>query len=456
VTSIPTPACPTRPDAVFDGAGQIALQCGGSIGGIFRFDPASRQFHFVGPTKSPFGAGLAVDPDDPSRTLIDYGVRSLAANVESMDPAGISTAWASSSLYTPVGGAFSPVTRDYWVSTAVGKLLRFRHGDHGSPPDVYGITYNGSAMGTGMGMVFTERGDLYISNGGALILKVSAEALAAGGASFAASLAFTTTFYGVYDLAYDGHDKIFGLCLIGPGYGGVMRFQLSNGSASFLKTDLAPFYQGPGNALGQGQAISFGTDGYLWVMQAPVSNPYPGLAQIDPVSGAVLQVVPLPAVVDGMSMGVPAHMAVLGLRLPHPVCPVTAPTSVATPMSVATAAPACSTCDLSSASLRPGFKEDPALAWLAPDQELIAVPNPNHGHAVAAFRLPEAGTAHLTLVDLSGQVVLQLSQADLPAGESHLDLDLGSVAPGVYVLFVGTEGAFGPKTLGSFKVAVIR
>jgi hypothetical protein len=144
-------------------------------------------------------------------------------------------------------------------------------------------------------------------------------------------------------------------------------------------------------------------------------------------------------------------MAVLGLRLPHPSCPASTPTSV--PTAVPTA---CGSCDISAASARLSVKDDAAAAWLAPSQTLIAVPNPSHGHAVAAFRLPKAGVARLTLVDLAGDVVFQLSRSGLPAGESHLDLDLGSVAPGVYVLFVGTDGDFGSKTLGSFKLALIR
>ena len=467
-TVIPTAVCPAMPDTSFAGAGQIALQCGGSVGRVFRFDPVTNQFHYVGAVPSPLGAGLAVDPDDPSHLLLNYGFhKTTAANIGSMDAAGNHSTWGTSALFTPQGGAFSPLTRDYWVTTTAGKLLRFRHNDHSGVPDTYNAAIGGSNVGLGMGIVFDELGNLYFDNGAYAIYKVSAEALAAPGLTLTASLVFNTSFYALYDLAYDGHGQIYGLCLIGPGFGGVMRFQLSNGAVSFVKTDLAPFYRGSGSALGQGQAISIGLDGYLWVMQAPSSNPYSGLAQIDPVSGDVLQVVAIPTVVDGLNMSGPVHMAVMGLRLPHQSCSASTPTSVVTVTSTPTlsATPSmsptpsltpvpCDGCNAQVAS-RSVAKEGVNSAWLAPGDDLMAVPNPNHGQATVAFRLEKAGNARLTLVDLAGEVVWQKTIEGLPEGESHAEMDLAAMASGVYVLVLEGEGDFGMKRLGSFKVAVV-
>jgi hypothetical protein len=101
-------------------------------------------------------------------------------------------------------------------------------------------------------------------------------------------------------------------------------------------------------------------------------------------------------------------------------------------------------------------KQPSAVAWLPADKELIAVPNPSRDEALAVFRLPQAGTARLTLYDILGQAVQRASAADLPAGQNTMKIDTSKLPMGVYWLVLEGQSDFGLKFLGKFKMAVLK
>ena len=93
---------------------------------------------------------------------------------------------------------------------------------------------------------------------------------------------------------------------------------------------------------------------------------------------------------------------------------------------------------------------DPALtpaepgAPDSPDALALAVaPNPAQGRASLRFTLPAAADVRLAVYDALGREVAVLADAALPAGTHEVALDVGRLAPGVYVarLTTGAETA---------------
>jgi hypothetical protein len=67
------------------------------------------------------------------------------------------------------------------------------------------------------------------------------------------------------------------------------------------------------------------------------------------------------------------------------------------------------------------------------------VPNPASGNTMFGYRVPQAGDVTFGIVSLLGQVIHSEVQT-VPAGERHFDLDVSSLAAGVYYYFVEFNG----------------
>jgi hypothetical protein len=69
-------------------------------------------------------------------------------------------------------------------------------------------------------------------------------------------------------------------------------------------------------------------------------------------------------------------------------------------------------------------------------------PNPASDRATLPFDLPEAGSVEVEVYDLLGRRVLRIEKGALPGGSHDVELDLSSVASGVYLyaLRVVSEG----------------
>ena len=65
-----------------------------------------------------------------------------------------------------------------------------------------------------------------------------------------------------------------------------------------------------------------------------------------------------------------------------------------------------------------------------------ALPNPTDGNLSVRYFIPVSARHIITLVDMSGAVVLRIDLDDLPPGERIQELDLQGVATGHYLLVI--------------------
>lgn len=71
----------------------------------------------------------------------------------------------------------------------------------------------------------------------------------------------------------------------------------------------------------------------------------------------------------------------------------------------------------------------------------LAGPHPVRGRTALRLALPSTGRVRVTAHDLAGRAVGVLADAELPAGEHHLDWDASRLAPGVHFLRLETPDA---------------
>lgn len=88
-----------------------------------------------------------------------------------------------------------------------------------------------------------------------------------------------------------------------------------------------------------------------------------------------------------------------------------------------------------------GFEQTPA-DWSDVDQNLVIYPNPSRGGRVGFhFTAPGGGEAHLQIMTLTGELVLEESKS-LSGGEDEFTVSMAGNAPGVYLcrLVISSEG----------------
>jgi 3D (Asp-Asp-Asp) domain-containing protein len=76
--------------------------------------------------------------------------------------------------------------------------------------------------------------------------------------------------------------------------------------------------------------------------------------------------------------------------------------------------------------------------------ELSLFPNPTSGSSTLQFRLPEEQSYHLRLLDVNGRLLID-SDFDGYAGENSVQLEMGSLHPGIYLVEVESAGLWGRK-----------
>jgi hypothetical protein len=72
------------------------------------------------------------------------------------------------------------------------------------------------------------------------------------------------------------------------------------------------------------------------------------------------------------------------------------------------------------------------------------------------YRLEHAGSARLTLVDLSGAAVARLELGRLDSGEHQAGFGLGHIASGIYLIVLESDEGEGWSKRAEFKLAVVR
>ena len=68
------------------------------------------------------------------------------------------------------------------------------------------------------------------------------------------------------------------------------------------------------------------------------------------------------------------------------------------------------------------------------DLGLVLYPNPTHGPSTLEFHAAQSGAGHLFVRNVLGASVLEQSLGNLPAGTHRLNLDLGFLVPGAYMV----------------------
>ncbi len=66
-------------------------------------------------------------------------------------------------------------------------------------------------------------------------------------------------------------------------------------------------------------------------------------------------------------------------------------------------------------------------------------PNPTQGSLAIPFHLEKSGNVQITIMNLNGQIVAELLDQEMPAGNNHLIAKLPNIAKGVYMLNFRTE-----------------
>ena len=149
--------------------------------------------------------------------------------------------------------------------------------------------------------------------------------------------------------------------------GRVAKIDLTSGSSSILTSTLAPAVTGSGNGFGQSiGALAMDLNGYLWVYQYRADGANTGLAQIDPATGNVLRVVPVPATLSGGRLV--CHMALMGKVLPYAGCVAStltpSPTTTPSPSSTVTPSvtPSVTSSSTPSSSVTPSSTVSPSFS----------------------------------------------------------------------------------------------
>ncbi|HXB97116.1 MAG TPA: T9SS type A sorting domain-containing protein, partial [bacterium] len=94
-----------------------------------------------------------------------------------------------------------------------------------------------------------------------------------------------------------------------------------------------------------------------------------------------------------------------------------------------------------------------APSWRRGD--LAMVPNPVRGSGVISYRLPGDGAATLRLFGLDGALVSTWNLGTQPQGEGQIKVQLGGVAPGVYILVLTQAQNGDTAVVATFKVAIL-
>lgn len=71
--------------------------------------------------------------------------------------------------------------------------------------------------------------------------------------------------------------------------------------------------------------------------------------------------------------------------------------------------------------------------------QLEVFPNPTEGQLVVGFTLNKKSRITVDLFDLTGKLVKKLGSAEYPIGENYLENEVGSLAPGIYMLRILDE-----------------
>jgi hypothetical protein len=74
------------------------------------------------------------------------------------------------------------------------------------------------------------------------------------------------------------------------------------------------------------------------------------------------------------------------------------------------------------------------VSELNSDLGLVLYPNPTHGPSTLEFHAAQSGAGHLVVRNVLGASVLERSLGNLPAGTHRLNLDLGFLVPGAYMV----------------------
>jgi photosystem II stability/assembly factor-like uncharacterized protein len=70
----------------------------------------------------------------------------------------------------------------------------------------------------------------------------------------------------------------------------------------------------------------------------------------------------------------------------------------------------------------------------ARELNLQVSPNPLQSHGLVSFRLPEAATVRVEIIDVTGRIATSVAQREFAAGDHQLDLDTSELGGGVYYL----------------------
>jgi hypothetical protein len=91
-----------------------------------------------------------------------------------------------------------------------------------------------------------------------------------------------------------------------------------------------------------------------------------------------------------------------------------------------------------------------------PTQALILAPNPAQQRVAAIITLAGPAQARILLFDLTGRLVFERELGACPAGTSRTNVDLGSLADGLYFAVLESDLGGGFTKNGVFKLAEFR
>jgi hypothetical protein len=89
-------------------------------------------------------------------------------------------------------------------------------------------------------------------------------------------------------------------------------------------------------------------------------------------------------------------------------------------------------------------------------KKVLAVPNPATNQATIFFNMPQMGTAYLSLMDLSGNLLIRKTLGDQQAGTGSAQLDLKSYASGIYYVVFEADLGYGISPQAIFKLAILK
>lgn len=95
----------------------------------------------------------------------------------------------------------------------------------------------------------------------------------------------------------------------------------------------------------------------------------------------------------------------------------------------------------------PGAPDEPGAPAVTRTEIRAVLPNPGAEGRTVVFDLVRPGAVRVSVHGADGRLLHTLAETVLPAGRHRLDLRLGDLAAGVYVLRIATEGAADTKKL---------